>query len=190
MTLRDLRALGVLAVAFVAVCGGAALTTATLHGAAATDAAQTQISSCTTIDQPGEYVLTSDIENGGKTPISKSCIRITADGVTLDGGGHLVDGRGVSDTKGIAAVDTENVVIRNVEVDDWHAGVLVEGGSATVRDVRTYSNAFGVRLENATSATVENSTVEDNLVGVSAINQTVTLADNEFSGNEIEVQRD
>lgn len=179
-----------LAVAFVAVCGGAALTTATLHGSSASDAAQTQISSCTTIDEPGEYVLASDIENGGKTPISKSCIRITADGVTLDGDGHLVDGRGVSDTKGIAAVDTENVVIRNVEVDDWHAGVLVEGGSATVRDVRTYSNAFGVRLENATSATVEDSAVEENLVGVFAINQSVTLTGNEFSGNEIEVQRD
>ena len=190
MTLRDLRTLGVLAVAFVAVCGGAVLTTATLPGAAATDASQTQINSCTTIDEPGDYVLTSDIDNGGKTAISKACIKITADGVTFDGGGHLVDGRGVSHTKGISVVGTEGVVVRNVAVDDWHAGVLVEGGSATIRNVSSYSNAYGVRLENASGVTVENSTIEQNLVGVSAIDQDVTLTDNEFSGNEIEVQRD
>ncbi|WP_435181868.1 NosD domain-containing protein [Halorussus sp. AFM4] len=190
MTLRDLRTLGVLAAALLAVCGGAVLTAATLPGAAATDATQTRIDSCTTIDRPGEYVLTADIENGGKTPISKACIRITADGVTLDGGGHLVDGRGVSHTKGVAVVGARNVVVRNVELDDWHAGVLVESGSATVRNVRTYSNAYGVRLENATDVAVENSTVEQNLVGVSAINQSVTLTNNEFSGNEIEVQRE
>ncbi|MFC7078979.1 right-handed parallel beta-helix repeat-containing protein [Halorussus caseinilyticus] len=194
MTPRDVRTLGVLVVAF-GLAGGGVLATAAPFGAvtdaAATDAAPTEIDSCTTIDDSGTYVLTSDIENGGKTAISKACIEITADGVTFDGGGHLVDGRGVSHTKGVAVAGAEGVTIRNVSVADWHSGVLVtEGSSATVRNVETFSNAYGVRLENATGATVENSTISDNLVGVSAAGENVTLTENDFSGNAIEVQRD
>ncbi|WP_170977381.1 right-handed parallel beta-helix repeat-containing protein [Halorussus salinisoli] len=194
MTLRGVRTLGVLVVAFgLVVGGGTVLTTAVPFGAATeTDADQsaTQIDSCTTIDEPGTYVLTSDIDNGGKTPISEACIEITADDVTFDGDGHLVDGRGESHTKGIVVADAEGVTIRNVAVDDWHVGVLVTGGSATVQNVETYSNAYGVRLENATEVTVENSTISDNLVGISAPGENVTLSNNEFSDNEIEIKRE
>lgn len=191
MTFREVRTLvGLLAALGLAVGAGGVPTTATSVGAAtATDAAPTEINSCTTIDEPGTYVLTTDIENAGETAISQPCMRITADNVTFDGGGHTIDGRGESHTKGVAVADAEGVTVTNVSVNDWHAGVLVTGGSATVRNVETFSNAYGIRLENATGGTVENSTISDNLVGVSAIGVNVSLSNNEFSGNEIRVQR-
>ncbi|UPV76514.1 right-handed parallel beta-helix repeat-containing protein (plasmid) [Halorussus limi] len=197
MTLRDVRRFGVL-VAALAVAAGAnvAFAGAAVPGASAfdapssTDAAQRTVDSCTTIDEPGTYVLSKKIENGGKTAISKACIEITADGVTFDGNGHLIDGRGVSHTKGIAVVDAKDVTIRNVAVDDWHSGILVTGGSATVRNVKSYSNAYGVRVEDADGATIENSTITDNLVGVSTTGADVNLSGNDISDNDIRIQRE
>lgn len=153
-------------------------------------AAQTAVESCTTIDEPGTYVLADDVENGGGTPISGTCIEITADDVTLDGDGRTVGGRGVSHTRAVGVVGAENVTVRDLSASDWHAGVRVANGSATVRNVNSSGNAYGVRLENASGSAVENSTLSDNLIGVHAGASDVTLSDNDLSGNEISVERD
>lgn len=176
------------AFAFAASAGAAGVSPG--DTSASTVAAQdaTRIDGCTTIDDPGTYVLTSDVENGGQTPISEACIEITADGVTFDGGGHTVDGRGESHTKGVAVLGARDVEIRNVAVDEWHEGILVEDGSATVREVNASENAYGVRLLNASGTTVENNAVADNLVGISVESANVTLADNDFSENEIDTE--
>lgn len=150
--------------------------------------AATTVDSCTTIEQSGTYVLTSDVENGGNTAISGSCIEIRADGVTFDGQGHSLDGRGVSHTKGIT-VNASDVTVRNVEVDDWHYGIWVHGGSATVENVRTFSNAYGVRLDDAKGSTVRNSTVESNLIGIYADSSDgLTVENNQISKNQIGVK--
>jgi hypothetical protein len=76
-----------------------------------------QIDSRTTVTRPGRYELVEDIRNGGGTHLSDACLRIQSSDVVLDGGGHTVDGHGVSDTVGIAVgSDTalENVVVTNV----------------------------------------------------------------------------
>ena len=207
MTLRDARTLGVLLVALALTVSGSAVAGPVLGSTAFdgadrsdagastdatsdTDAAQTSIDSCTTIDQPGNYALTADIENAGNTAISQSCIEITADDVTLDGDGHLIDGRGESHTRGIAVRGAEGVTIENVEVRDWHAGVFVSKGSVTVRDVRTVSNAYGLRLENATDVRVENGTVEENLVGIYTNTENLTVNGTDFSGNEMRLKED
>jgi parallel beta-helix repeat protein len=207
VTLRDARTFGLLFVALALVVSGpfftgSALGSSAFAGAAplvsvassgaagSADAVRTSIDSCTTIDQPGTYVLTAEIENAGNTAISQSCIEITADDVTLDGGGHLIDGRGESHTNGIAVLGAEGVTVENVEVDDWHAGIFVSEGSVTVRDVRTFSNAYGLRLENSTGATVENSTVEENLVGIYTDNENLTVNETTFSGNEMRLKED
>jgi len=153
-------------------------------------AARTAVESCTTIDRPGVYVLAADVENGGGTPISGTCIEITADDVTLDGEGRSVGGRGVSHTKAVGVVGADNVTVRNLSLTDWHAGVRVTDGSATVRNVNSSGNAYGVRLVDASGSAVENSTLADNLVGVHAGASDVTLAGNDLSGNEISVERD
>jgi parallel beta-helix repeat protein len=198
VTSRDVRRFGVLVAALVVAASGAAFAGAAGPGASpfdtaassSTDAARQTVDSCTTIDESGTYVLTSNIENGGQTAISKACIEITADDVTFDGDGHAIDGRGVSHTKGVAVLGARGVTVRNVAVDDWHSGLLVtEGAAATIANVESFSNTYGVRLENAEETTVENSTVTDNLVGVSVAGGTVNLSNNDLSDNDIEVQR-
>lgn len=201
MTSRVVRRFGVLLAALAlaagasgALAGAAGSGASSFDASSSTDGVQRTVDSCTTIDEPGTYVLTGDVKNGGNTAISQACIEITADDVTLDGDGHHLDGRGESHTKGINVVDAENVTVRNVSVDDWHAGVRVAEGSATVRNVETYSNTYGVRLENVSGVAVENSTIRDNLVGVSVVGapvdgETVSLSDNDLSENVIGVQR-
>lgn len=203
MSVRDARGVGVLLVAVAVAVGGSAVVGAVPSGAGLAggvpsvedsgavspgEQVPTGIDSCTTIDEPGEYVLTKDIEKGGKTAISKACITITADDVTFDGGDHRIDGRGVSHTKGVHVRDAEEVTVENVEVADWHSGLLVTGGSATIRNVTTFSNAYGVRLENATGATISDSTIEKNLVGVRAGSTVPTMSNNDISDNEVRMQ--
>jgi parallel beta-helix repeat protein len=184
MTSRDARTLGVLAVTLAVVASVGAIP---ISATAPSDAAEpTPISDCTTIDESGTYLLTEDIDDGGGTPISQSCFEIRADDVTFDGNGHDVAGRGVSHTNGVAVLGAENVTVRNFEVHDWHNGVLVENGSASVHDVRSYGNAYGIRLVNA-SGTVADNSAEDNLVGIYVAGD-VSLGDNDLSGNEISVK--
>jgi hypothetical protein len=193
MLLDARRLLALLAALALALTAGPAATSASIFDAGpattvAPDAgasAQTTVDSCTTITESGIYLLTADVENAGDTAISQSCVEIRADDVTFDGGGHALEGRGESHTAGIAVLGADGVEIRHVETRDWHDGVAVENGSATVREVRTHANAYGVRLENA-DATVSNSTVADNLVGIYALGASeVTLADNDRAGNEL-----
>ncbi|MFC4553406.1 MULTISPECIES: right-handed parallel beta-helix repeat-containing protein [Halorussus] len=183
---RDARTLVLVA---LAVVGVVAAVPAGLTGPADATNAPTRIDSCTTIKQSGEYVLTSDVKNGGKTPISKPCIRIAADDVTLDGKGHTLDGRGVSHTKGITVDGATGVTIRNLEVNDWHYGIYVRNGSAEIREVRTFSNAYGVKLENASGSTVANNVVEENLIGIYVDpGNGVNVENNEVRGNEVAVK--
>jgi parallel beta-helix repeat protein len=187
MTCRHARTLAVaLAVLALVAGGGVAMLGAATPGSAT---AQTTVDSCTTIDEPGTYVLTGDVDNGGNTAISQACFEITADDVTFDGNGHTIDGRGESHTKGVAVVNAENVTVTNFEVTDWHEGVLVENGSATVQNVNASSNAYGIRLVNANASEVANNTVENNLIGIYADGADVTLDGNDLSDNEVPVKQ-
>jgi parallel beta-helix repeat protein len=191
MTRRHVRTLAVALAALAFLAGGgvalSGATPPTVASVSPVEGAQSTVDSCTTIDEPGTYVLVSDIDNGGGTAISQACVEITAADVTFDGNGHTIDGRGVSHTKGVAVVNAANVTVTNVEVTDWHSGVLVENGSATVRGVHTVSNAYGVRLENASESTVADNVVESNLVGIYADGERVTLDGNDLSDNEVPV---
>ena len=65
--------------------------TAPIAGTATT--APTEIGGCTTIDEPGEYVLTADVENGSVTrPDSGlgACIAVRTSDVTVHGRNHTV----------------------------------------------------------------------------------------------------
>lgn len=196
MTLRDARTLGVLLVTLALAVSLGPISTGAMvsaHGTISADAstdsmAQKTVDSCTTIEESGTYVLTDDVENAGGTSISESCIEIRADDVTLDGDGHDLGGRGESHTDGVAVVDAENVTLRNFEVHDWHNGIDVENGSVSISDVRSYGNAYGIRLENATDSEVSGNEIVDNLVGIHAVDSEVSLSDNDLTGNELPVK--
>ncbi len=124
----------------------------------------TRIDSCTTIGEPGRYVLAGDVN--GNPPLSSACIEVAASDVTLDGRGHAVDGNGVSDTTGVLVANVSNVTVRNLRVTDWNRGVYVRDASdVTVRGVTAVENAIGVDVRNA-DARVVGVRAERNLHGV------------------------
>ena len=135
-----------------------------------------EIDNCGVIDEPGRYVLSSDIANGGQgdgfTFASQSCVVVRSDDVVIDGRGHRIDALGNSDTTGVAVAGSEgdpveNVTIRNVALTDWNRGIYfrhVENG--TVRKVDLRTNAYGMSVEHSDGVRVTDADVEDNLIGV------------------------
>ncbi|WP_458206037.1 NosD domain-containing protein [Haladaptatus sp. NG-SE-30] len=145
-----------LAVVLVVICvlGGIA-PTATARPTAPT------IDSCTTITEPGHYVLGSDIHNG-KTRISTGCVVVQADDVVLDGRGHTLDGFGVSDTSGILVENASDVTVRNVHVKDWNRGIAVrDSNDVTIQGVRASRNAIGIDVRNSNARLVGNTVTKD-----------------------------
>ena len=114
-------------------------------------AAAQAVDGCTTVDEPGRYTLTSDVRNA----TVDTCIRVTADDVTLDGAGHAVDGVGAFGSAGVLVTAGSNVTVRNVTATDWDDGVRFTGISgATVANTTTARNRVGlslVSLRNGTS---------------------------------------
>lgn len=126
---------------------------------AGTATAQSEIDGCASLDQTGEtYELTADIANGS----TETCLEITADGVTLDGGGHAVDGlnRVDDDSYGIYVSDAQGVVLVNVVVTGWDTGIEFDSANdGTIRNSTISSNDWnGVRIVG------ENATVTDNQI--------------------------
>lgn len=131
----------------------------------------TAIDSKTRITRPGRYTLARDIERGGGTFISEPCILIESSNVVLDGRGYTIDGRGVSDTTGVAVTSSTglvNVTVTNVTISDWDRGLFFENvGGGVVHDVDVVDNGYGISLENTSGVLVTGSRIRDNLLGVS-----------------------
>jgi len=83
------------------------------------------INDCWKLDQPVEYVLTTDIIDHVGT-----CMNITVDNVTLNCNGHKIDGVGTTDYFGIYLLyfyprAPYYVTIKNCIISDWYAGIYV-----------------------------------------------------------------
>lgn len=148
----------------------------------------TPVDSCTTIYESGEYELVTDIVDDRTTRLSQACIKITADDVVFDGGGHLVDGKGISDTTGVRVRGASDVVVRDVRVTNWNRGVHYDGvtGGAVV-GVNATSNARGLDFDRSQDVTVEGGTYTANLIGVDLAreNRDVAVPDAVATGNHV-----
>lgn len=163
----------------------------------------TEIDSCTTITEPGSYVLAADLESENGT-----CVEIEADDVVLDGNGHAISG-GVNESDAAAfreaslapsVVFSENgtaanetlaaEVLANYPVpssERWaNVGVAASGSeNVTVRDVDVTGLYFGVYLEGASDVRMENVTAGSNADGMDVFNSTnVTVADSRLVDNQ------
>ncbi|PSP89311.1 hypothetical protein BRC90_05415 [Halobacteriales archaeon QS_4_69_34] len=142
---RNRRPGAAIVLAGVLAVGLAVVTAAPAAGA------QTQINNCTTITQPGEYVLTTDVTNR----TVDDCIDIRASDVKLDGAGHLLDGVDTDGTVGVYANGTaaplSNVAVRNLRVTDWGGGVRYQRVSdGAITDVTAASTTrVGVGLSTS-----------------------------------------
>jgi len=131
---------------------------------------QQQVDACGTIDTPGRYVLTADVNASG----GDACLVVQADDVTIDGDGYAIRGEG-PESVGVAVPGEEgppeNLTVRNVDLVGHGTGIGVEPfrtGDATirVRNVRIAAGETGFDLEDA-SGSVANVTVENNERGMS-----------------------
>ena len=120
-----------------------------------------QIDSCTRITDPGQYVLTADLEN---RPADR-CIRISADDVVFDGDGHTVDGVGAFGSGGVLVGGGSNVTVRNVVVTDWDDGIrYIDAVRGTVERTTTANNRVGLTLLGSNGTLVSNNTATSNAV--------------------------
>lgn len=126
----------------------------------------TAVTKCTTIDEPGYYVIDRDLWHAA-TDASTPCIRIEASDVVLDGQGRPLTGRGASNTTGILVVGADNVTVKNVSVRDWHRGVHYQRAhSGEVRNVTVRDSVYGLAVRNATGVTVVDGEISGNFVAV------------------------
>lgn len=174
------------------------------------DGSATVLTECTTIDDPGTYRLGGNLTAGD----TDQCIRITADGVTVDGGGYVVSNEGDRTDHGVIVHNATNVTVRNVEVsgmswgitfwnadggtleearaaDNFRAGVWVlESENVTVSGLVAERNVFdGARFHSTQNGTLLDSRLVDNGVGISTSRSLdMVVRNNELNANQLGAQ--
>jgi parallel beta-helix repeat protein len=168
-----------------------------------------EIDSCTTIDEPGTYTLTADIENA----TADTCIDVRASGVVLDGNGHTIDGgpngsdaeafldatfengtspvaprwanHGVAVRGGTGAT---NVTVRDLHVSNWTYGVAyLDTEAGVVENVMGTHNGEAIDVFRSRNVSVRDATVIANVDGVVFDRSTASeLADSNASGNALD----
>jgi parallel beta-helix repeat protein len=120
-----------------------------------------EITDCTTIDEPGEYVLSDDLSSS-----TDYCLLIYAEDVTIDGQGHTLSGDGTG--KGIV-VDADGLTVRNLTVTNFEDGIYstdIGGHKTTLEDSVVTANETGVELTRVSEFDVDNSIITDNGTGI------------------------
>ncbi len=112
-----------------------------------------QITECTDISLPGSYELTADLEH------ESTCIRISANDVTLDGNGHSITRLESDETsaRGLHVFggrkDLENVSVTNLYVDGWPIGVDFHGvENGSLSEVQVTGNETGFYAQNVSNS--------------------------------------
>ncbi len=125
-----------------------------------------EISSCgVVINEPGYYVISTDLQGGGGT-----CIFVNTSNVTIDGGGHWLNGTSSSDSYGISTGkghQRTNLTIKNVKFGKWRRALYLEGAVNSRVFNNTFSdNFYSVELPFAENLEVYDNLFEDNLFGI------------------------
>lgn len=144
----------------------------------------TDISSCTTIDQPGTYNIGNDfsVNSIGQTD---GCLVVDSSDVVLDGGDHTITGPDNRTGYAIEITNSHfsNITIRNLSAEQWREGIrwhttqssLIENFTArnTLRGVGAYNNQ-GTLIQN--SRFINSSGIAGNG------NQNITVQNSSFIG--------
>ena len=126
------------------------------------------LAGCYELDRAGTiYFLTADIEDSDVT----NCMDITANNVTLDCQGHLIDGINEESTYGIyinrGSATTTNITVKNCVLTDWRYGAyLYYANNNTVINSTSSSNYYGIYLISSSNNIIINSTSSDNSYGI------------------------
>ena len=125
------------------------------------------ISDCTFINLPGEYILTQDIITN-----STSCINICSDDVIFDGAGHTIDGMG-SGYYGVAlpfmnySGSFDQVTVKNLTVTGWGKGIsVVRSSNIMLNNNNVSNNEYGIYLSDSNYNTLSSNNVSNNECGI------------------------
>ena len=101
------------------------------------------------INQPGSYVLTSDIVVSASNTLG---IEITVDNVNLDLNGYTLTGPGYQNSHAIFSTKS-NISVYNGTIRDWHTGVRFDGGengsNYLVKQIKAYRCSQGITVEGS-----------------------------------------
>jgi hypothetical protein len=98
-------------------------------------AAPKSINSCKTIDEPGSYIVTKNLTTSGQ------CLGVAASNVTIDLGGHVLSGGGIS--YGVVANNSRTgITVRNGTVTGFFNGIHLQGPGNIVEQIRAHDNAW------------------------------------------------
>lgn len=123
----------------------------------------TEISTCSNLNTVGmTYLLTADISNSA----FNICMNITANNVTLDCQGHMIDGissdysEGVTISRGDPII-VANVTIRNCNITDWNFGIRIFQCKVISLVNNTISNTTGscAYFTNSDNNIIKNNTL-------------------------------
>lgn len=139
-----------------------ALLLAGLGSAAAASGAQSTITECQIIDDPGEYTLDENL-----TTDEETCLEITASDVKLEGNEHTIERTDTgSDDGNVVGVYVDR------EVDD--------PTNITVQNLTTTGWEYGIRFDGVADSQIRNVTAENNIqhgIDVRSFSENVTVAD-------------
>jgi parallel beta-helix repeat protein len=126
------------------------------------------ISDCTYINLPGEYILTQDIISD-----SFSCINICSEDVIFDGAGHTIYGicqeysRGVSLPGVNCSMGVQQVTVKNLTVTGWDKGISVFSSSnINLINNNVSNNNYGIYLSYSNYNTLSSNNVSNNNYGI------------------------
>ncbi|EMA45607.1 hypothetical protein C448_07217 [Halococcus morrhuae DSM 1307] len=168
----------IVGVLLVVVALGSTTASVGIAGAQST----TSIDSCTTIDSPGAYTLTSNL-----SAESGDCLRITASHVTLDGNGHGIDGGSSGVGIEVAGSDRlSDVTVRGVHTEGFTRGILFRNvDNGTIADSTATGATEGITLLSTDDTTVTENTVRENALGIELRKASDnTIADNTANDNK------
>jgi len=173
LLLVGLSILVLVGVAVYGLVGVPAITGVTDTDVAPGTGTVTEVDGCTTLSEPGHYVLVTDLESE-----TDRCLEVVADDVVVDGDGHRIRGgsRLVQGSVAVAVGPAEdegtlrNVTVRNLSVVNWVFGVVydsVDGGA--IVDTSTYQTVDGVTVRDSTDVSIENTRIRNGCVGVCVV---------------------
>lgn len=125
------------------------------------DVLNVSIDVCFNIASSGSYVLNYDLLSVS----NKYCINITSSDVVLDCEGHLIDGKDVSQSRGIY-VTGDNVSVRGCNFTDWRGGIsFVNVVNASLNDSVGSSNYYSFEFSGVNYSLMNNLTAFNDTYG-------------------------
>jgi hypothetical protein len=142
-----------------------------MFAGAVAEAAPRGVNSCTTISNPGSYIMTRSIN---ATAQVGDCIIIDSSYVTLEMNGHVIAGPGfvggiISGHGIFVNGTTTNVEVRNGAITGFTSGVVFDVGSraAVVEKIRATENeGVGVYVRSVGSRIIGNITTDNGTDGI------------------------